>query len=128
MHGLLDLWRELQILLPVIRDYAAALALIAAILTIASFTHSLRIKLAAVLVAASLIATAIAYSVGLQRGSDRVKADWDWTLEIEHREGEQFRAEAERAVRIEPADSGVLADDPWNRDTQPPARGGTQGR
>ena len=30
-------------------------------------------------------------------------------------------AEAERAVRVEPADSGVLANDPWNRDAQPAA-------
>jgi hypothetical protein len=128
MLRLLDLWHQLQFLLPIIRDYAAALGLIAAALAVAFIAPSLRIKLAAVLAALSIIITTIAYSVGLKRGSDRVKADWDWTLELEHREGEAARTAAERAVRVEPADSGVLADDPWNRDTQPAARGRTQGR
>jgi hypothetical protein len=127
MLRLIDLWHPLQILLPVIRDYAAALGLIAAAVGVAFIAPGARIKLAAVLTALSIIATTIAYSVGLKRGSDRVKADWDWTLELEHREGEAARAEAERAVRVEPVDSGVLADDPWNRDTQPAAGGRAQG-
>ena len=124
----LDLWHSLQILLPVIRDYAAALGLIAAAAGVAFIAPGVRIKLAAVLAALSIIITTIAYSVGLKRGSDRVKRNWDWTLELEHREGEAARAEAERAVRVEPSDSGVLADDPWNRDTQPSAGGRAQGR
>ncbi|MBX9825437.1 MAG: hypothetical protein K2Y27_10625 [Xanthobacteraceae bacterium] len=127
MPRLLDLWLPLHTLLPIIRDYAAALALIATAAGVAFVAPSLRVKLAAVLAAVCIIATTIAYSVGLKRGSDRVKADWDWTLELEHREGEAARAAAERAVRVEPADSGVLADDPWNRDAQPPARGRAQG-
>jgi hypothetical protein len=121
MFALLDLWREMQGLLPIVRDYAVALALIAAALGIAFVAPSVRIKLAAVLFACAVITTTIAYSVGLKRGSDRVKADWDWTLEVEHREGETARSDAERAVRAEPADSGVLANDPWNRDTKPAA-------
>ena len=124
----LDLWHPLHILLPVIRDYAAALGLVAAALALAFIAPGLRVKLAAVLAALSIIATTIAYTVGLKRGSDRVKADWDWTLELEHRAGEAARADAERAVRVEPADSGVLADDPWNRDAQPHAGGRAQGR
>jgi hypothetical protein len=127
MPRLLDLWHLLHILMPIIRDYAAALGLIAAAAGVAFIAPGVRIKLAALLAALSIIATTIAYSVGLKRGSDRVKADWDWTLELEHREGEAARAEARRAVRVEPADSGVLANDPWNRDAQPPARGGAQG-
>ena len=127
MPRLLDLWHPLQILLPVIRDYAAALGLIAALAGVAFIAPGVRIKLAAVCAILSIIITTIAYSVGLKRGSDRVKAHWDWTLELEHREGEAARAAAERAVRVEPADSGVLADDPWNRDAQPAAGGGAQG-
>jgi membrane protein implicated in regulation of membrane protease activity len=127
MPRLLDLWHPLQILLPVIRDYAAALGLIAAAAGVAFVAPGVRIKLAGVLAALSIIVTTIAYSVGLKRGSDRVKADWDWTLELEHREGEAARADAERAVRVEPADSGVLANDPWNCDAQPAAGGGAQG-
>jgi hypothetical protein len=127
MPRLLDLWHPLHILLPVIRDYAAALGLIAATAGVAFIAPGIRIKLAAVLTALSIIATTIAYSVGLKRGSDRVKADWDWTLEREHREGEAARTKAERAVRVESADSGVLANDPWNRDAQPPAGGGAHG-
>jgi hypothetical protein len=127
MPRLLDLWHPLQILLPVIRDYAAALGLIVAAAGVAFVAPGVRIKLAGVLAALSIIVTTIAYSVGLKRGSDRVKADWDWTLELEHREGEAARTAAERAVRVEPADSGVLADDPWNRDAQPPAGGRAKG-
>ena len=127
MLRLLDLWHPLQILLPVIRDYAAALGLIAAAAGVAFIAPNVRIKLAAVLAALSIIVTTIAYSVGLKRGSDRVKAQWDWTLELEHREGEAARTEAERAVRVEPADSSVLADDPWNRDAQPLAGSRAQG-
>jgi membrane protein implicated in regulation of membrane protease activity len=127
MPRLLDLWHPLQILLPVIRDYAAALGLIAAAAGVAFVAPGVRIKLAGVLAALSIIVTTIAYSVGLKRGSDRVKADWDWTLELEHREGEAARTAAERAVRVEPADSGVLADVPWNRDAQPSAGGRAQG-
>jgi hypothetical protein len=123
----LDFLHPLQILLPVIRDYAAALALIVAALAAAFIAPGVRTKLAALLVAGSVIATTIAYSLGLKRGTDRVKADWDWTLELEHREGEAARADAERAVRVEPADSGVLANDPWNCDAQPAAGGGAQG-
>jgi hypothetical protein len=127
MLRLVELSHQLQIRLPVIGDYAAALGLIAAALGVAFIAPGVRIKLAAVLAALSIIITTIAYSVGLKRGSDRVKADWDWTLDLEHREGEAARTEAERAVRVEPADSGLLADDPWNRDTQPLAGGGAQG-
>lgn len=127
MFRLFDLWHPVQILLPIIRDYAAALALIAAALGTAFVARGMRLRLAALLVAASVIVTTIAYSVGLKRGSDRVKADWDWTLELEHRDGEAARMAAERAVRVEPPDSGVLADDPWNRDAQPAARRGAQG-
>lgn len=119
MPRLFDLWHALQILLPIARDYAVALGAIATALGVAFVAPGIRIKLAAALVAAIVIATTIAYGVGLKRGSDRVKADWDWTLELEHREGEAARTGAERAVRVEPADSGVLADDPWNRDAQP---------
>ena len=121
MPRLLDLWHPLQILLPVIRDYAAALGLIAAAAGVAFVAPGVRIKLAGVLAALSIIVTTIAYSVGLKRGADRVKADWDWTLEVEHRAGEQVRSDAEHAVRVEPADSGVLANDPWNRDAKPAA-------
>ncbi len=121
MFALLDLWHQAQGLLPIVRDYAVALALIAAALGIAVVAPGVRSKLAAVLVACAVITTIIAYSVGLKRGSDRVKADWDWMLEVEHREGESARGDAERAVRVEPADSGVLANDPWNRDTKPAA-------
>jgi hypothetical protein len=128
MLHLLDLWHPLQILLPIIRDYAAALGLIAAALAVAFIAPGVRTRLAAVCAALCIIIATIAYSVGLKRGSDRVKADWDWTLELEHREGEAARTDAERAVRVEPADSGVLADDPWNRDAQPPAGGRAQGR
>jgi hypothetical protein len=127
MQRLFDLWHPLQILLPIVRDYAAALGLIAAAFAVAFVAPGLRIKLAALLAALSIITTTIAYSVGLKRGSDRVKKDWDWTLEFEHREGEAARTAAERAVRVEPADSGVLADDPWNRDAQRPAGSGAQG-
>jgi hypothetical protein len=121
MFALLDLWHQLQSLLPIVRDYAVALGLIAAALGVAFIAPRARIKLAAVLVACAVITTTIAYSVGLKRGSDRVKADWDWTLEVEHREGEAARGDAERAVRVEPRDSSVLANDPWNRDTKPAA-------
>jgi hypothetical protein len=121
MFALLDLWHQLQSLLPIVRDYAVALGLIAAALGVAFIAPRARIKLAAVLVACAVITTTIAYSVGLKRGSDRVKADWDWTLEVEHREGEAARRDAERAVRVEPRDSSVLANDPWNRDTKPAA-------
>ena len=127
MFRLLDLWHQVPSLLPIVRDYAVALGLIAAAFGVAFFAPGARIKLAAVLVACAVITTTIAYSLGLKRGSDRVKADWDWTLELEHREGEAARAEARRAVRVEPADSGVLANDPWNRDAQPAAGGGAQG-
>src|SRR5262245_15994704 len=119
MLRLLDLWHQLQFLLPIIRDYAVALGVIAAAFGVAFIVPSARVKLIAVLVASAVIATTIAYSLGLKRGSDRVKADWDWTLELEHREGEAARTDAERALRVEPRDSGVLADDPWNRDAQP---------
>jgi len=119
MLALLDLWHQMQGLLPVVRDYAVALALIAAALAVVSIAPGVRSKLAALLAACAVIATTIAYGVGLKRGADRVKADWDWTLEVEHREGEAARSDAERAVRVEPADSGVLANDAWNRDTKP---------
>jgi hypothetical protein len=121
MFALLDLWHQAQGLLPIVRDYAMALALIAAALGTAFVAPGVRIKLAAALFACAVIATTIAYSVGLKRGTDRVKADWDWTLEVEHREGEGARRDAERAVRAEPPGSGVLANDPWNRDTKPAA-------
>ena len=124
MLRLLDLWHEFQFLLPIVRDYAVALGIIAAALGIAFIVPGARTKLIAVLVASAVVATTIAYSLGLKRGSDRVKADWDWTLELELREGEAARTDAERATRIEPRDSGVLADDPWNRDAQPPVAGG----
>jgi hypothetical protein len=119
MLALLDLWHQMQSLLPVVRDYAVALALIAAALGAAFIAPGVRSKLAALLAVCAVIATTIAYSVGLKRGADRVKADWDWTLEVEHREGEAARSDAERAVRVEPADGGVLANDPWNRDAKP---------
>ena len=128
MQRLLDLWHPFQIVLPIVRDYAAALGLIATALGAAFIAPGVRLKLVAVLLACAVVTTTIAYSIGLKRGSDRVKADWDWTLELEHREGEAARTEAERAVRVEPADSGVLANDPWNRDAQPAARGRAQGR
>ena len=121
MLALLDLWHRAQGLLPVVRDTALALALIAAALAVVFIAPGLRSKLAALLAACAVIATTIAYSVGLKRGADRVKADWDWTLEVEHREGEAARSDAERAVRVEPADGGVLANDPWNRDAKPAA-------
>jgi hypothetical protein len=121
MFVLLDLWHQAQSLLPIVRDYAVALALIAAAFGVAFVVPGVRIKLTAALVACAVIATTIAYSVGLKRGADRVKADWDWTLEVEHREGEAARGDAERAVRVEPRDSSVLANDPWNRDTKPAA-------
>ena len=119
MLALLDLWHQAHSLLPIVRDTAVALALIAAALGAAFIAPGLRNKLAALLAACAVIATTIAYSVGLKRGADRVKADWDWTLEVEHREGEAARSDAERAVRVEPPDGGVLANDPWNRDAKP---------
>ena len=121
MLALLDLWHQAQSLLPIVRDDAVALGLIAAALGVAFIAPGARIKLAAALFACAVITTTIAYGVGLKRGSDRVKADWHWTLEIEHRDGEAARSDAERAVRVEPPDSGVLANDPWNRDTKPAA-------
>jgi hypothetical protein len=121
MFRLFDLWHQAQSLGPIVRDYAVALGLIAGALGVAYVAPSARIKLFAVLFACAVITTTIAYSVGLKRGADRVKADWDWTLAVEHREGEQVRSDAEHAVRVESPDSGVLANDPWNRDAKPAA-------
>ena len=131
MFRILALWNDLahlaQAWLPTIRDYAVAIIVVAAALAVAHFARGIRTKFAALVVACAIIATTIAYSVGHKRGADRVKADWDWTLETERREGEQVRAEAERAVRVESPDSSVLSNDPWNRDAQPDAFGRAQG-
>ena len=113
---------------PTVRDYAVAIGIVLSALAVAYIAPRWRTKLTALGVAASVIITTIAYGVGQKRGADRVKADWDWTLELENREGEHHRTEAERTVHVEPADGGVLRDDPWNRDAQPAARGGAQGR
>ena len=117
MPRLLDLWHQLQAWLPIIGDYSAAIGLVAAALGVASIAPGIRTRLVAAIFACAVVTTTVAYSVGLKRGSDRVKADWDWTLEVEARDGEGARADAVRAVRVEPRDSGVLRSDPWNRDT-----------
>ena len=121
MLRLLDLLHQFKALIPIIRDYAVVIGVVAAALGVAYIAPRARTKLIALIVGCAVIATIIVYGVGIKRGSDRVKADWDWTLELENREGEQARTEAERNVRIEPADGGVLRDDPWNRDAQPVA-------
>lgn len=66
----------------------------------------------------SLIVTT-SYGIGVSNGSARVKAQWDAALAAEIERGKKARADAESVVRPERPDSGVLRDDPRNRDNWP---------
>lgn len=73
-----------------------------------------RARLAAFAAAALIVALTASYTVGLKQGADRVKRDWDWTLQVEAKDGEEARTDAERTVPAEPPAS--VRDDIWNRD------------
>lgn len=44
------------------------------------------------------------------------QAQWEAAVAAEAVTGDSIGAEAERSVHVEPADSRLLRDDPWNRD------------
>jgi hypothetical protein len=78
-----------------------------------------RVRIACWIAAALVLENAIVFGWGAKIGADRVQAQWDWTIEVEHVEGEKIRTDAERLVVDEPPDSRVLTHDPWNRDSRP---------
>ena len=72
-------------------------------------------KRIAIIAAAGLVVSHTAsFTVGIKKGADRVKANWDQSLAIETKQGEKARADAERTVGADTPDSVRL--DEWNRD------------
>lgn len=74
-----------------------------------------KVRMALVGIAGLIVLTTAAFTVGIKKGADRVKADWDWQLELEAKQGEKLRDDASDAVRAEP--DSVRDGSPWNRDT-----------
>jgi hypothetical protein len=90
------------------------------------FVPSLKVKVIAIFVAGLIVSNTIAFSVGQHQGAARVHADWDWSMEIEARDGEKDRSDAIRDLHDRPHDSGVRDHDRWNRDSweKPAGEGG----
>jgi hypothetical protein len=123
-----DIQQFIESWLPIVRDYAVALGIIAASLGVAYIIPGIRAKLAALLVAGAVITTTIAYGIGQKRGADRVQSDWDYSVEAARKSGEQDRADAVRDLGDRAPDERVRQRqaDPWNRDNRakPEGEGG----
>lgn len=114
--GLGSLWHWLTSWWDIMLSYGIAgiwvAALVAAAILIPRINFTARVVLLSV--AGIIVLCTISFTVGIKKGADRVKADWDWSIEAETKDGTKDRTDAERTVRAQPPDSVRL--DPWNRD------------
>jgi hypothetical protein len=122
MLGLGWIWHWLSSWWDIMLAYGQAGFAMAALVAIAILVPwiGFKARIGCLIAAAITLGHTIAFTVGIKKGADRVKADWDWTLGVEEKQGEQDRADAERFVRPELPDSVQLANDPWNRDRRKP--------
>lgn len=102
---------------PIVWHYSAGIGVTGAALAFAWFSPVFK-KTALWVALGSLIIT-VSYGIGVSNGSARVRAQWDAALAAEIEQGKKARTDAESAVRPERPDSGVLRDDPRNRDNWP---------
>jgi len=101
---------------PIIAKFGIAGTAVAGLLAFAWFSPLF--KKTALTIAACLICTTAAYTIGVHDEYKRGLAQWNAAIDAEQAAGEKIRANAERDVRPEPP-SG-LQDDRWNRDSKAP--------
>lgn len=119
--GLGWLWHWITSWWDIMLAYGTAGLIVAGLIAVAFLVPviGLRLRIACLAAAAIIVGLTISFTVGIKKGADRVKADWDWTLAAEATEGETARTDAERSVPEPSVDGGELRDDPWNRDRWP---------
>jgi hypothetical protein len=99
---------------PIIGKNSAAIAAIAGLLAVSWFAPWPKLKSFALWGAAIIVATTIAYNVGVSDGEDRVKSQWIAAVEQEAANSKQAREDAQRTIARDTPDSVRL--DPCNRD------------
>jgi hypothetical protein len=116
--GLSDAWHGIMTWWSILLGYGVVGLVIAGLIAAGLFLpFGARVRITCWVAAAVVFSIAFAFAWGAKTGADRVKADWDWTLKVEARDGEKARTDAERLVHDEPPDQ--LRDDPRNRDGWP---------
>ena len=114
--NLFTAWHWLTSWWDIMLSYGTAGLIVSGLVAVAVFVPGIGLKgRLIVLVAAGLVVSHTAsFTVGIKKGADRVKANWDQSLDTEAEHGEKARADSERAVRAEPPAS--VRGDAWNRD------------
>lgn len=109
-------WHWITSWWPILLSYGAAGLWMAGLVAAAVLIPKLdfKVRLALLAVAGVLLLTTLSFTVGVRKGMDKVNDDWDWTLGVEAKDGEEIRTDAERSVGAEP--DSVRARSPWNRD------------
>lgn len=115
MSTLFQMFNFFNGLWDIFTDYFWAVVVIAAALAVAWFVPSVRVRFAALCVAGAVIATTVAYSVGIHKENERWKARARAAVQQEIKDGEQARADGGAAVD-RAGDDGVQ-NDRFNRDT-----------
>lgn len=103
---------------PIVSKFGIATGLVAALLAFAWFSPIF--KKAALAAAAIIIATTIAYTVGVSDGEKHVKARWEAALQRELENGEKLREDAERSIDRDTPDG--VRNDACNRDNWRPGQ------
>ncbi len=116
--GLGEAWHSIMTWWGILLGYGAVGLVIAGLVAAGLFLpFGSRVRIGCWVLAAAVFGHALAFAWGAKQGADRVKADWDWAIKVEHEEGEKIRADVDRTVRDELPDR--LSNDPWNRDRKP---------
>lgn len=116
MHAIMQLGNWIENWWPILSAYGTVGLGIAGLVAVATFVPALSFTSRVILlcVAAWLVTTTIAFTVGVKKGRDEVKAEQSQELTQEKENGEDLRKDADDTVRIEP--DSVRAQSPWNRD------------
>jgi hypothetical protein len=116
--GLSEAWNSIMTWWGIVLGYGVVGLVIAGLIAAGLFLpFGPRVRITCWVAAAAVLGHAFAFAWGAKTGAERVQADWDWAIKVEHVEGEKHRADAERLVVDEPPDR--LSNDPRNRDGWP---------
>lgn len=118
IFALAGLWHWITAWWPIMLSYGVAGLWIAGLVAAAVFLPwiSFKVRVAFIVVASIILLCTASFTVGIKKGADRVKADWDWSIDVEAKDGEQDRTDAVRDLGTRSDRSGLRDNDPWNRD------------